>query len=342
MSKISVIIPCYNVELWIDRCVQSIVNQTFGIEDLQVILVDDCSTDGTLQKLSAWQEKYPDQMVVVASPQNGRQGKARNIGLAYAEADWIAFLDSDDWIEPTYFEKLYSIGMTDDYDIVDCRSKRDFSKELSVFDDVKTGKENHIYSIQTVEERKPCIVTPPWSLCAYGKIIKKDFLVGNAIYFPEHLAYEDGYWGSILTMCVQKVYVLEEYLYHYFVNDESTVLKGGEHHWDFVTVQTILWDEWGARGYLETYQDELEMEHIFSAYLQGLKTAIWRYEVPNYNYYRLLRELILQRIPDYTTNPYIQRGILKEVYKLMMVALVNELSKTEFLQFAESLKKIGI
>lgn len=84
------------------------------------------------------------------------------------------------------------------------------------------------------------------------------------------------------------------------------------------------------------------MEHIFSAYLQGLKTAIWRYEVPNYNYYRLLRELILQRIPDYTTNPYIQRGILKEIYKLMMVALVNELSKTEFLQFAENLKKIVI
>lgn len=342
MRKISVIIPCYNVELWIDRCILSVINQTIGFENVELICVDDCSVDDTVKKLEYWEKKYPGNIEVIRMPQNGRQGRARNAGLEHATSEWIAFIDSDDWIEPTYLEKLYSIGCDSEYDIVDCKVVRDFSKELAVLDETRTGREDRIYNIQSLEDRKPCIVTPPWSLCAYGKIIRKDFLVSNNIDFPEYYAYEDGYWGSLLTMCVNKVYVLEEYLYHYFVNEESTVLKGGEHHWDFITVQTLLWNEWERRGYFDFFKDELEMEHIFSAYLQGIKTAIWRFDPPNYNYYLLLRELILKRIPHYEENRYIKNGILKELYQLMMVALPNKLSKTEFYSFAESIKKVGI
>lgn len=343
MAKVSVVIPCYNVETLIDRCLQSLQEQTIGIDNLEVICVDDCSTDNTFSHLLEWEKKYPDRISLIKLEQNGRQGRARNIGLSYATADWICFVDSDDWVEPSYVEKLYNRAVTDNYDIVDCKVVRDFSNNLTYFEGEKrTGNPDADLLIDTVDKRKVCIVNPPWSLCAYGKIIRKSFLSENNIYFPENLAYEDGYWGSILTMCVKKVFIVEEYLYHYYVNNESTVLKGGEHHWDFLTVQTILWKEWEERGYLCVYFDELVMDHIYTAYLQGIKTAILRFERPNYSYYLLIRELVSGRIGDYRQNKYIKSGILSELYELMMTALDVCLSKADFYEFSENIKKIGI
>lgn len=83
MNKISIIIPCYNVEKYIDRCLESIEKQTIGIETLEIICLDDKSVDGTLDKLHEWEKRYPDNIVVVELPDNGRQGCARNIGLSY-------------------------------------------------------------------------------------------------------------------------------------------------------------------------------------------------------------------------------------------------------------------
>lgn len=342
MALISVIIPCYNVEKWIDRCISSIENQTFSMDKLEIICVDDCSVDGTIEKLEFFEKKYPDQFIIIKLGENGRQGKARNVGLEYATSDWIAFVDADDWIEPTYFERLYNVSNREMCDFVGCRRKRDFSRDLVYFDEVPSDDKDITYIIEADNDRKAFIVNPPWDMCVYSKLIKKEFLVNNNIMFPENLAYEDTYWISLLGLCVKRVCLCEDCLYHYFVNTESTVLKGGEHHWDYITVQTILWNEMNRRGYLDKYRSELEIDHIFTAYLQGLKTAILRYEEPNYNYYLLTRELVMQRIPHYENNEYIKSGILSELYELMMIALPNRLSKEEFLQFADNVKSVGI
>ena len=75
-EKISVIIPCYNVEKYIDRCLASVARQTIGIEKLEIICVNDASTDGTWQKLSAWERKYPQNILLVDCAQNGKLGRA--------------------------------------------------------------------------------------------------------------------------------------------------------------------------------------------------------------------------------------------------------------------------
>lgn len=87
MPLISIIIPCYNVEQWIDRCLSSIAEQTYPIENIEMICVNDCSTDNTLYKLLEWEKRYPDNIVIVECEVNGRQSKARNIGLQYATAE---------------------------------------------------------------------------------------------------------------------------------------------------------------------------------------------------------------------------------------------------------------
>ena len=112
MSKVSIIIPCYNVSEYIDRCLESITVQTIGVDNLEIICVDDASTDDTWDKLQQWEQRFPEQIILIHCKTNGRQGTARNIGLEYASSPWISFIDSDDWIEPDYFEKLYTILAT--------------------------------------------------------------------------------------------------------------------------------------------------------------------------------------------------------------------------------------
>ena len=103
---ISVIIPCYNVEKYIDRCLTSLERQTVGMNSLEIICLDDKSADGTLDKLHEWEKKYPDNICIVELPDNGRQGRARNIGLEYATCEWVAFIDSDDWWNLTILRSL--------------------------------------------------------------------------------------------------------------------------------------------------------------------------------------------------------------------------------------------
>lgn len=107
MPKISVIVPVYKVEAYLDRCVESIVNQTFG--DFELILVDDGSPDRSGAMCDAWAAK--DSRIHVIHQQNGGLSAARNTGIDYvfanSDSQWLAFVDSDDWVHPQYLQQLY-------------------------------------------------------------------------------------------------------------------------------------------------------------------------------------------------------------------------------------------
>ena len=109
-EKISIIIPCYNAEQYIDRCLASVVNQSIGLDKLEIICVNDASTDGTWEKLCFWERQYQNEILLVDCEENGKLGKARNIGLAHASGKYVAFLDADDWMELDSYERLYHLG----------------------------------------------------------------------------------------------------------------------------------------------------------------------------------------------------------------------------------------
>ena len=88
----------------LDFCLQSLVDQT--IEDYEIIAVDDKSNDDSLRALREWETKFPQKIKVIASPENRRQGGAKNLGLAAVSGTWIGFIDSDDWVTPDMYEKL--------------------------------------------------------------------------------------------------------------------------------------------------------------------------------------------------------------------------------------------
>ncbi len=339
---VSVIIPCYNVENLIDRCLRSLMCQTVSVTSIEIICVDDASTDGTLDKLKEWELVLGNILKVIQCETNGKQGTARNIGIEYAEADYIAFIDADDWVEMDYIEKLYRPAVIGNFDVVCCSYQRDSSKELTYFENRETGKECRSLQIDSVEKRKIFFNLYSMGHPVWGKLIKKELLVENEIYFPEQITYEDAYFEALLHFYASTVYLYEEQLYHYYVNQESTILTpNADHHTDWLTVQLVKWQTWYDRGFIEEYLEELEYEFLWSCYLGFLKLLALRYEKPSYSLFLLAKEITLSYVPDYTCNKYADNGFT-EFQKILLETLITPVNRDEFLQIIEMIKQHGV
>lgn len=118
MPKVSVIVPAYNAEKTLAACLGNLVHQT--LPDMEIILVNDCSTDSTQSIMMDCESQFPEKIIVVNSDKNRGAGGARNVGLCYASGEYIGFVDSDDIVVPEMYEKLYRKAIEGDYDIVDC------------------------------------------------------------------------------------------------------------------------------------------------------------------------------------------------------------------------------
>lgn len=304
---ISIIIPCYNVENYIDRCFQSLLNQTIGFDKLEIILIDDCSSDHTWNKLTAIEAAYPESVMIIHCDENGRQGRARNIGLQYASAPYIGYVDSDDWIESDMYEKLYEKMVTYDCDLTMCQNWRDTSMPGQMLAPKLTGQSDRMLEINTVEKRKTFLACGSIGYGVWDKLFKRNFLIENQIFFPEGLAYEDHFFSTLLYFYASRVYIVEERLYHYYVNPASTVLTpNATHHFDMLAVDIMMWDECANRGFLTDYRKELEYQFLTLCYLASMKVISLRLTTIPYDFFLELKKETLKRIPNYHENPYIK------------------------------------
>ena len=136
----SIIIPCYNVETYLPRCLDSLVDQT--LDDLEIICINDGSPDNCLAILRDYEQRYPDTIVVIDKENEG-VWRGRLDAIAIARGEYIGFVDSDDYVEPDFAEKLYTAAKENDADISVCGFRRV---------DVDTGK---TLSTEMTEERAP-------------------------------------------------------------------------------------------------------------------------------------------------------------------------------------------
>lgn len=352
-GRISVIIPCYNVEKWIGRCLESVVNQDFGIEKMEIICVDDCSSDGTLSVLNEWEKKYPENIMIISLEDNGRQGRARNIGLDYSTGEWIVFVDADDWIERDCLSQMHRMTLLEDYDMVVAKPIRDdydgnevvsFTPEQKQWEIAlnSEGKPNNRSMwIDSDEKRNLFICLQPVSYSACYRLIKRKFLVDNNLYFPEGCAYEDTAWGSLVNLKLRKVYLLEENLYHYFVNSKSTVLaKDEEYHLDMLDVQEYKWNEWVSAGAWPKYQDALVYEHISYCFLGFMKILALRFSNPPFELFLTLKESINSKFGDCRENKYIKE-LLPEFHRALLDILYNDIDENSFGTIIEAIRNHG-
>ena len=136
MAKISVIIPVYNVEEYLERCLNSVVNQTF--KDLEIICVNDGSTDSSGEILQKFARK--DARIKIIKRPNGGLSAARNTGLEVMSGEYFAFLDSDDWIDLNFYEKLYE-------------KAKEFDADIAMADFIRKGKNKHKIRLNLNEEK---------------------------------------------------------------------------------------------------------------------------------------------------------------------------------------------
>ena len=115
--KLSIIVPVYNVRAYLPACLDSLVNQT--LDNYEVILVDDGSSDGSAEIIKDYCERYPE-LIRSIRVENGGQGRARNFAIEMARGDYLGFVDSDDWITADMYEKLYNTAVRENADVVVC------------------------------------------------------------------------------------------------------------------------------------------------------------------------------------------------------------------------------
>ena len=132
-KKVSVVVPCYNVSDYLDRCMESLLKQTIGIENIEIILVDDASTDNgaTWEVIMKYEQLYPDTIIAISLEQNLRQGGARNVGISYAGGEYLVFCDADDWMSLKALEHVYRKAKEVDADVAK-RKLAFLGKEIDV------------------------------------------------------------------------------------------------------------------------------------------------------------------------------------------------------------------
>lgn len=244
--KISIIIPCYNVEKYIDRCLESVTKQTIGLEHMEIILINDASTDGTLDKLKLWEQRYSENIILVTYDENIRQGGARNVGLSYATGDYIGFVDSDDWIELDMYETLADEMITGPYDVVNCQLIRNKGDE---------GESEFV---------------PEWGGIVTG-LYTRELVFGHDVFFPEHMSYEDNYWGSLIDHYINSACRVNSALYHYYVNSHSTVTSRSQvAQLDRMKIEVMLLDEYQKRNFFTE-----DYERIFDNFIERYYLNTW-------------------------------------------------------------------
>ncbi len=339
---ISIIVPCYNVGRYLDQCLNSLVNQTMGLEHLQIILIDDASTDRTFKKMQEWKEKYPEEIIIVSYKNNMRQGGARNVGIALAEGEYIGFVDSDDWVELDMFETLYSRTKDFKYDMV--RGKHIYDKVRRPIDTSKYTVTDICYNF---EQKGGFYITDTPNVGVNGNlggiwsaIYKRSIIVENDVYFPENITYEDNYWASVLSLYIKNLCIVDKIIYHYAFNPHSIVtMRNAYHHLDRLNAEILKVEEYKKRGAFEVMREGLEWQFIQYFYLNMLDNIFVKFDfIPDI--FGAMKEKIYYYFPDFIKNPKISMCNELAKWLLSLLERPNDLTVDEMKEIKEQYLKV--
>ena len=289
--RFSIVVPVYNVEKYIARCMESLVNQSF--QDYEIIVVDDESPDGSMDIVERYREKEPEKIRVIHQ-KNTRQGGARNHGVELALGEYLLFVDSDDYVSRSMLE------------IVDRRLK-ETPCDILAFDCTHVDAQGDPIGEEICDTLKPGLYDPlknrevvniratPW-----GKAYKREFYVGSGFRFPEKLLYEDG-MSRILFAKASRIRVTEDSLYYYVHRENSSMTqKISEKMLDIVTVAELIRQEFKKAKLYEDFKDPLEVGLIYT--LLCIEEII-NLQEPDNPMQIQIADYILKTFPDYRSNP---------------------------------------
>lgn len=287
MPKVSVIIPVYGVEKYIDRCARSLFEQT--LDDIEYLFIDDCTPDKSIDVLLQVLEEYPQrksQVIIHRMEKNSGQATVRTWGMKNASGDFVIHCDSDDWLETDAYRQMYEMAIKEDSDLVVCDFKmtdgnivyREFSGCGSI--------ENKIFLHRLLR------MEDSWSLC--NKLFRRQVCFGNGLIYPK------GDLGEDMVMCIQlllnarKISYIHQFLYNYYYNPESITHTSSEEK-KFTSFRQnkdnaeVLFDVLRKHGVYELYENDiLQMKWqikklLWSGVFNEKKFKLWKQTYPEIN-----------------------------------------------------------
>lgn len=215
-ALISIVVPVYGVEQFLDQCVQSLVTQSYS--NLEIILVDDGSKDKCPQICDKWAEK--DHRIKVIHKPNGGLSDARNAGIKNARGSYIAFVDSDDWIEKSFVEKLYNSMISSKSEIAEC--------SVNIVDErgtkQKIRKAADSETLDKISALKKLIQENGIYQTVWNKIYKTDLI--NDLMFEVGKLHEDEFWTYKVLDRIHKISIVPDALYNYRQRQSSIMGQG--------------------------------------------------------------------------------------------------------------------
>ncbi len=208
MPKISVIVPVYNVEHYLTACLESLVHQTFS--DIEILLINDGSTDNSPAIMEEYAARYPDK-IRCEHQENRGQAAARNRGISLATGEFIAFTDSDDYLDLTTFEKTVALAQAQELDIV-CFGMMQVKNGELTEDKYRQFTDLPVHTSYILNEASPA-----------NKLIRRTLLTDNGLRFLEGYIYEDLELVPQLALYTEKIGYLDEPLYYYVIHGDSTM-----------------------------------------------------------------------------------------------------------------------
>lgn len=253
--KLSIIVPVYNVEQYLNRCLSSILNSTF--QDFEVIVINDGSTDKTEEVIQEFIDKYKDKIVYI-SKRNAGVSMARNLGIEKALGKYITFVDSDDYIEPNMFELMIEKLEKDNFDVVICdvRLVYEDNQNTKV---ISSGYTSDLYHKNKIRETMPIFYPVMWNKIYKTELVKK-------IKFTSGVWYEDMEYLLKLYPDINSIGVVKEPLYNYLQRKNSITYTYSDKLYDIINNMERVIDYYKQEGRYEEYKDELEYLYVRYAF----------------------------------------------------------------------------
>ena len=327
MKKVSVVVPCYNAAMYLDKCLDYLLHQTIGIENMEIILVNDASTDDgeTWKLIMEYEQKYPDTILAVNLEENLRQGGARNVGVSYAGGEYLIFCDADDWLLHETLEHCYQAAKEYNADVVEFLINNIHDHDLTV--PLEKGNKNLLIEIDTEEKRREflMLVAEEISYGSQKKLYKLSLIRDNHITFVEHVIFEEPSFIVPVRLYTKRYYFLDERLYVWYLSPGSTVRSDWEkkHKWDNPKVWMHIMDDLSSRGLMQRYYPELEYIFFRWGLSLSLRMPLRKGCFFTKEELKFLVDMTIRLFPDIRQNKYIMEEDGKSVRNALLLALLD-------------------
>lgn len=319
MKKLSVIIPCYNTKEYIEPCVKSVVNN--NIEDMEIILVNDGSTDDTLEELKRLKKIYKN--IKIVDKENGGLSSARNAGIESSTGKYITFLDSDDTVEDVMYANMLNKALIEDYDMVTCGVKMIYNDHEQL---VSPGINEDIKDKEKIKE-----IMPYFYPAACNKIYKRELF--DNLKFKCGVYYEDVEFMYRLLPHLNNIGFINGYYYNYYQRENSITYTFNKKIYDFLDNMDSVVKYYKDNSLFDEYHAEIEYTYVRYAYATFVRRLS---KMKNKKEFKKGVEEAIKRVnkqfPLYKKNKYLnktKKGLYLKYFNKLISKIVYIIDKNK-------------